>query len=61
MDQPARVVERQGADQDGVHHAEHRRVGADPERERQHGRGGEAGGLGELAEGEVLGGAGAGC
>ena len=44
-DQAAGVPVRQGAEQDAVHHAEHGRVGADAEGQRQSGDGREAGAL----------------
>src|SRR2546425_336295 len=47
-----RPFHRQGAQADGIQKLENRRVGSDAEREREHGHGGEAGVLEQLAEGE---------
>src|SRR5436189_6488564 len=46
------MFERQWPEDDGVERAEHRRRGADAERQREHGDEREAGRLGELAERE---------
>ena len=40
-DQPVRLAIRQRLEQDSVDDGEHRGVGADPQRQRQNGRGGE--------------------
>src|SRR2546422_2910712 len=47
LDEPVRSRVRQRLEQHGVDRAKDGRVGADAERERRHGHGGEAGGLGE--------------
>src|SRR5438874_4045867 len=51
--EPFGVAVRQRAEQKSVDNAENRRVGTDAEREREHGHGGEAGVLQQLAEGEA--------
>jgi hypothetical protein len=51
-DQTFRVRVRKPSKQDRVHDAEHGSIRADAEREREHGHGGEAGVLQQLAEGE---------
>ncbi|MBI2615628.1 MAG: hypothetical protein HYW52_08150 [Gemmatimonadetes bacterium] len=48
--QAADVLERRGAQQHSVYYAEDGGDGADAERQRQHRRGGEAGGIPQAAE-----------
>src|SRR2546425_7879419 len=54
--QPFRMRIRQRPKQQRIKHAEHRRIHADAERQREHRHGGEAGVLQQLAEGEAEGG-----
>ena len=49
--EPLRVLVRQGLEQHAVHDAEDGAVGADAQRQRQHGDGGERGALDQAAEG----------
>src|SRR2546422_1612145 len=51
--QPFRISERQRAEQHRVEHAEHGGVCPDAQRQREHGHGGEAGILQQLAESEA--------
>jgi len=50
FDQAVRLGKRQGTQQHRVHHAEHGRVGADAQRQREHRDGGESGAIEQHAE-----------
>jgi len=52
VNNPIRFLDGQRPQEDGVYDAENRGVRPDAERKREHGHGGEAGVLQQLADGE---------
>jgi len=51
--QPICIRQRQRPDQNGIHHGEDAQIRPETNRQREHGHGGEAGVLQQLAQGEA--------